>query len=87
MHCQRRHSPEYEIFRRSDYVLEWQRNGADGTESGIRLSLFDYSGKVVLTIKDYNKRLLEAEQERNMIGNVSWVINNRLLEQLWELEP
>ena len=60
----------------------------DGTERGIRLPLFDYSGKVVLTIKDFDKKLREEQDRvRKLVGNGPWVINNRLPDQLWEVEP
>ena len=59
----------------------------NGTEVGKRLPLFDYSGKVILTIKDYKKKI-EEELERiwNLKGNGGWVESNQIAGQLWESE-
>jgi hypothetical protein len=59
----------------------------DGTDLGVRLPLFDYSGKVILTIKDFDKKLVEEQQRvKNLIGCAPWVVNNRGVGDFWEGE-
>jgi hypothetical protein len=60
----------------------------DGTHVGKRLPVFDYSGKVILSIKDYAKQIAEEIQRvRNLQGNGGgWVESSRLAGQLWESE-
>ena len=59
----------------------------DGTDMGVRLPLFDYSGKVILTIKDFEKKLVEEQERvRALVGGAPWVINKRVAGDFWEEE-
>ena len=59
----------------------------DGTVVGKRLPLFDYSGKVILTIKDYNKKVMEElARVRGLKGKGGWVTLNRIDGQMWDTE-
>jgi hypothetical protein len=60
----------------------------NGTEEGKRLPLFDYSGKVILTIKDYEKKITEElHRVRNLQGNGGgWIDCHREKGLFWESE-
>jgi hypothetical protein len=60
----------------------------DGTEEGKRLPVFDYSGKVILTIKDYERKVAEEIQRvSNLQGNGGgWIECNREKGKFWESE-
>ncbi len=49
--------------------------------------MFDYSGKVILTIKDFQKNI-ENKLERvwKLKGNGSWIVSKQVKGQLWESE-
>ncbi len=59
----------------------------DGTTVGRRLPLFDYSGKVILSIKDDSKKIEEEiDRVRNCRAMGGWIESNHIAGQLWESE-
>jgi hypothetical protein len=60
----------------------------DGTLVGKRLPLFDYSGKVILSLKDYAKSTAEEiERVRKLQGiGGGWIESSRIDGQLRESE-
>jgi len=62
----------------------------DGNDQGIMLKPFDYSGKVVLTIKDYNAKMdAEMGRIRKLTGGkgAGWIVSERDEDELYCDDP
>eukprot|EP00978_Attheya_sp_CCMP212_P024074 scaffold75072_cov51-Attheya_sp.AAC.2 len=65
------------------------RKIGEAIAKGIRAMPFDYSGRTLLTIKDYMKRIVnEIARVKSLTGKSGpWYVNTRTTDVVWDSEP